>query len=73
MHLPTTAQILTAIDVLKKFSGGINTNAPNEVIGLPESPHRDRQAACIGSRTIDQAARIRNGAVQPAIWRDKLQ
>lgn len=58
MQSPTTAQIRTAIEVLKKFSEHINTNAANEVIGLHESPHSDRQAARIGSRTIDQTTRI---------------
>ncbi len=49
----TTAQIRTAIEVLKKLGEHINTNAANEVIGLHETQHSDQQAARIGSRTIE--------------------
>jgi hypothetical protein len=72
MQAPTIAQIRTAIEVLKKFSEHINTNAANEVIGLNESPHSDRQAARIGSRTIDQTTRIEAVAGQLENWRDEL-
>ena len=72
MQPPTTAQIRTAIEVLKKFGEHINTNATNEAIGLHESPHSDQQAARIGSRTIEQTTRIETVAAQLANWRDQL-
>lgn len=72
MQPPTSAQIRIAIEVLKKFSEHINTNAANEVIGLHESPDSDRQAARIGSRTIDQTTRIEAVAGQLENWRDAL-
>ena len=72
MQPPTTAQIRTAIEVLKKFGEHINTNAANEAIGLHESPHSDQLAARIGSQTIEQTTRIETVAAQLADWRNEL-
>lgn len=72
MQTPTTAQIRTAIEVLKKFGEHINTNAVNQVIGLHESPHSDQQAARIGSWTIEQTTRIETVAAQLESWRNDL-
>lgn len=72
MQTPTTAQIRTAIEVLKKFGEHINTNAANEAIGLHESQHSNQQAARIGSRTIEQTSRIETVAAQLENWRDEL-
>lgn len=72
MQTPTTAQIRTAIEVLKKFGEHINTNTANAVIALHESPHSDRQAAQMGSQTIDQTTRIETVAAQLEKWRDDL-
>ncbi len=72
MQPPTTAQIRTAIEVLRKFSEHINTCATDEVIGLHESPQSDQLAARIGSRTIDQTTRIEAVAAQLADWRHEL-
>ena len=72
MQTPTTAQLRTAIEVLKKFGEHINTNAANEVIGLHESHHSDQQAARIGCRTIEQTTRIETVAAQLKNWRDEL-
>ena len=72
MQTPSTTQIRTAIEVLKKFGEHINTNAANEAIGLHESPHSDQQAARIGSRTIEQTTRIEAVAAQLESWRDEL-
>ena len=72
MQTPTTAQIRTAIGVLKKYGEHINTHAADEVIGLHESPHSDQQAARIGSRTIEQTTRIETVSAQLANWRDEL-
>jgi len=72
MQTPSTTQIRTAIEVLKKFGEHINTNAANEVIGLHESPHSDQHAARLGSRTIEQTTRIEAVAAQLESWRDEL-
>ena len=72
MQLPTTAQIRTAIEVLKKFGEHINTDAAHEAVGLHESPHSDQQAARIGSRAIEQTTRIETVAAQLEQWRTEL-
>jgi hypothetical protein len=72
MQTPTTDQISTAMEVLKKFSEHINTCAANKVIGLHESPHSDQQAARIGSRTIEQTTRIETVTAQLENWRNEL-
>lgn len=72
MQPPTTTQVRTAIEVLRKFGEHINTHAANEVIGLHESPQSDQLAARIGSRTIDQTTRIEAVAAQLENWRDEL-
>ena len=72
MHTPTTAQIRTAIEVLKKFGEHINTNAADAAIGLHESQHSDQHAARIEARTIEQTTRIETVAAQLANWRDEL-
>jgi hypothetical protein len=66
MQTPTTAQIRTAIEVLKKFGEHINTNTANAVIALHESPHSDRQAAHMGSR---QLSKLRGSRPSPLNWR----
>jgi hypothetical protein len=72
MQTPTTAQLRTAIEVLKAFGEHINIKAADEVIGLHESQHSDQQAARIGSRTIEQTTRIDTVAAQLKNWRDEL-
>ena len=72
MQTPTTAQICTAIEVLKKFGQPINTNAANAVIGLPDSQHYDRHAANIKGRNIEQTTRIETAAAQRESWRDEV-
>lgn len=72
MQTPTTAQIRTAIEVLKRFGEHINTSAANEAISLHESPHSDQQAARIGSRAIEQTGRIETVTAQLENWRDSL-
>jgi hypothetical protein len=68
MQTPTTAQIRTAIEVLRKFGEHININAANEAIGLHESPHSDQQAARIGTRMIEQISRIETVSTQLERW-----
>jgi hypothetical protein len=72
MQTPTTAQIRTAIEVLKKFGEHINTNTANAVIALHESSQSDQQAARMGSQTIEQTTRIETVAAQLEDWRNEL-
>jgi len=72
MQAPRTAQIRTAIEVLKKFGEHINTSTANKVITLHESPHSDRQAAQMGSETIAQTTRVETVAAQLENWRNEL-
>ena len=58
MRAPTTAQIRTAIQVLKRFGEHINRNAANLIVELPET----RLGAHVGARpkvvSIEQINRI---------------
>lgn len=72
MQTPTTTEIRTAIQVLKKFGEHINNDAANEVIRLHESPHSDQLAARIERRMIDQITRVETVVVQLENWHDKL-
>ena len=72
MHTPTTAQILTAIQVLKKYGEHINHNASNVIIDLPETRFGDHVAARAKVVSIEQATRIQTVASQLEKWRDDL-
>ena len=72
MQTPSTAQIRTAIDVLKKFGEHINHNAVNTVIELADSQLHDQQPGRIEARTIEQTTRIETVAAQLEQWRDEL-
>jgi hypothetical protein len=72
MQTPTTAQIRTAIEVLKKFSEHINQNAANLVIELPDTRFGDHVAARVEGMNIEQITRIRTVAAQLESWRDQL-
>jgi hypothetical protein len=72
MQTPSTAQIRTAIEVLKKFGEHINHNAVNTVIELSDSQLHDQQAGRIEARTIEQTTRIETVAAQLESWRNEL-
>ena len=72
MQTPSTAQIRTAIEVLKKFGEHINHNAVNKVIELSDSQLHDQQPGRIEARTIEQTTRIETVAAQLESWRIKL-
>ena len=72
MHAPTTAQIRTAIQVLKRFGEHINRNAANLIVELPET----RLGAHVGARakvvSIEQITRIQAVTAQLEQWRSEL-
>jgi hypothetical protein len=72
MQTPSTAQIRTAIEVLKKFGEHINQNAVNTVIELSDSQLHDQQPGRIEARTIEQTSRIETVAAQLESWRNEL-
>jgi hypothetical protein len=72
MQTPSTAQIRTAIEVLKKFGEHINHNAVNTMIELSDSQLHDQQPGRIEAQTIEQTTRIETVAAQLESWRNKL-
>ncbi len=73
MQTPTTAQLRTAIEVLKMLGERINNNAANAVMELPEAQYYDRHAGNIEARSIEQISRIETVSAQLENWRDQLQ
>ena len=72
MQTPSTAQIRTAIEVLKKFGEHINHNAVNTVVELSDLQLHDRQAGRQEVRTIEQISRIETVAAQLETWRNEM-
>jgi ribosomal 50S subunit-associated protein YjgA (DUF615 family) len=72
MQTPTTAQLRTAIEVLKKFGEHINHNAANLVVQLPDTHFGDHCAARVEVLKIEQVSRIQTLAEQLENWRDQL-
>jgi len=72
MRTPTTSEIRTAIQVLKRFGEHINHNAANIIIDLPETRFGDHVAARAKVVSIDQITRIQTVAAQLEKWRDDL-
>ena len=73
MQTPSTAQLRTAIEVLKMLGERINNNAANAVMELPEAHYYDRHAANIEARSIEQISRIETVTGQLEEWRNQLQ
>jgi len=72
MQTPSTAQIRTAIEVLKKFGEHINENAANLVVQLPDTHFCDHCAARVEVLKIEQVSRIQTLTAQLESWRDEL-
>jgi Mg2+/Co2+ transporter CorB len=72
MLTPTTAELRTAIEVLKKLGERINTDAAHSVIQLPDTSLNDHYAGRIEVRAIEQTNRIETVAGQLKNWRDEL-
>ena len=68
MQTPTTSQIRTAIEVLKKFGEHINHNAANMVVQLPDTHFGDHCAARVEVLKIEQVSRIQTLAAQLENW-----
>lgn len=72
MQTPTTAQIRTAIQVLKRFGEHINHNTANIIIDLPETRFGEQVAARAKVVNMDQVTRIQTVAAQLEQWRAEL-
>jgi hypothetical protein len=73
MQMPSTAQIRTAIEVLKKLSERLSEHRAHSITQLPDTKFGDQYAARIEARTIEQATRIQTVSLQLEQWRDELQ
>jgi hypothetical protein len=72
MQTPSTAQIRTAIEVLKRLDIRLNEHASHSLNQLSESALGGQYAARIESSAIEQTGRIKIVAAQLEHWRDEL-
>ena len=72
MLTPTTAELRTAIEVLKMLGQRLNEHAAHSVMELPDTELGDRYAGHIEARTIEQTSHIEKVAMQLQNWRDEL-
>ena len=73
MQTPTTTQIRTAIEVLKKLGKRLNEHRAHSITQLPDTQFGDQYAARIEARSIEQATRIQTVSAQLEQWRDELR
>ena len=72
MMTPTTAELRTAIEVLKMLGQRLDNHAAHSVMQLPETELGDRYAAHIEAQTIEQTSHIEKVSMQLQNWRDEL-
>ena len=72
MQVPTTAELRTAIRVLKALGEQINEHAAHSVMQMPDTRLGDDYAAKIEARSIEQISRIEGVTTQLEHWRDEL-
>ena len=72
MQTPTTAQIRTAIEVLKKYGEHINHTAAHLIVELPETRLGDHVAARAKVVSIEQVTGIQTVTAQLEQWRNEL-
>ena len=69
---PTTAELRTAIEVLKTLDQRLNDQAAHSVRQLPNTDLGDQYAGQIEARTIEQTSHIEKVSMQLQNWRDEL-
>jgi hypothetical protein len=69
---PTTAELRTAIEVLKQLDQRLNDHAAHSVTQLPETELGDQYAGHIEARTIEQTSHIEKVSMQLQNWREEL-
>jgi hypothetical protein len=72
MLTPTTAELRTAIEVLKMLGQRINEHAAHSVTQLPDTELGDQYAAHIEAQSIEQTSHIETVSTQLKNWRDEL-
>ena len=72
MLTPTTAELFTAIEVLRKLGLRINEQATHSVLQMPNSSLGGHYAGQIGVNAIEQTSRIEGVAGQLKNWREEL-
>jgi hypothetical protein len=72
MLTPTTTELFTAIEVLRKLGLRINEQATHSVLQMPNSGLGGRYAGRIEVNAIEQTSRIENVAEQLKSWREEL-
>jgi ABC-type sugar transport system ATPase subunit len=73
MRTPTTAQLRTAVEVLKKLEERIGNYAIYSTMQLSEAGLGEDHAARIESQTIEQFSRVKTVMAQLESWRDELK
>jgi hypothetical protein len=69
---PTTAELRTAIEVLKLLDQRLNDHAAHAVMQLPETELGDQYAAHLDAQTIEQTSHIEKASTQLQNWREEL-
>ncbi|HZI31815.1 MAG TPA: hypothetical protein VFF11_05710 [Candidatus Binatia bacterium] len=69
---PTTAELRTAIEVLKTLDQRLNEQAEHSVRQLPNTDLGDQYAEQIKARTIEQNGHIEKVSMQLQNWREEL-
>ncbi|MGD0207516.1 MAG: hypothetical protein ABSC89_07925 [Verrucomicrobiota bacterium] len=72
MQTPSTTQLHTAIEVLKRYGEYINHKAENIVVQLPNTHFGGSLAARVEVLNIEQVTRIQTVVAQLEKWRDEL-
>ncbi|HEY1719143.1 MAG TPA: hypothetical protein VGH42_12725 [Verrucomicrobiae bacterium] len=72
MLTPTTAELRSAIEVLKKLDQRLNDHAAHSVTQLPDTDLGDQYAEQIEARTIEQTSHIEKVSTQLQNWREEL-
>lgn len=72
MTTPTTAELLNAIEVLKKLGERINLHAAHSVMQMPSSPLAGHFVGRIGVNALEQTSRIEGITEQLKDWRSEL-
>jgi hypothetical protein len=72
MMTPTTAELRTAIEVLKMLDQRLNDHAAHSVSQLPDTDLGDRYAEHIEAQTVEQTSHIGKVSTQLQNWRDEM-
>ena len=73
MRTPTTAQLRTTLEVLKKLEERIDNHATHSTMQVPDARLGEDYSARIESQTVEQIARVKTVMAQLESWRDELK